>query len=320
MTDELKNRQSYDRMVGESKPMREVYHMIERVKDIDTNILITGESGTGKELVARAIHDLGRRAKNRFVVVNCAAIPEDLLETEFFGYRKGAFTGALQDRKGKFEVADKGTIFLDEIGDMPLNLQAKLLRMLESKEVTPLGGNDTRYVDVRVIAATNRDLRQMGAQGTFREDLYYRLNVLQITVPALCQRKSDIPLLSSHFVQQFSKEQGKNITAISPDAQRCLVDNTFPGNVRQLANVMEYAVILCTGTTIELGDLPKDIRAKPSVDFFEEETAPVSLREMEKRTIKAALARNHGRRDITAQELGISTRGLLNKIREYSLE
>ncbi|MEA5039203.1 MAG: sigma-54 dependent transcriptional regulator [Clostridiaceae bacterium] len=326
LTDELKNRQFYDRMVGESAPMQAVYRMIDRLRDVDTNVLILGESGTGKELVARAIHNLGKRQKSRFVVVNCAAIPENLLEAEFFGYRRGAFTGALQDRKGKFELADKGTIFLDEIGDMPLSLQAKLLRVLESKEFSPLGGSETKHVDVRVLAATNRDLKEMIQAGSFRQDLYYRLNVMKIKIPPLRQRKEDIPLLSQHFVQQFAKEQNKQIKAIEPETERIMMRFDFPGNVRQLANVLEYAVIVCADGVIRPKDLPDDIRiSRSSAEAAAEvpargSLAGISLRELERIAITDTLVKNSGRRDQTARDLGISTRGLLNKINEYGLD
>lgn len=321
LADELKERQSYDCMVGKSAPIQEVYRLIDRVKDIDSNVLILGESGTGKELVARAIHNTGNRRDKRFVVVNCAAIPENLLESEFFGHRRGAFTGALQDHKGKFELADNGTIFLDEIGDMPLALQAKLLRVLENKEFSPLGSEQSRRVNVRVIAATNCDLQEMVQNNRFREDLYYRLSVMTIRVPPLRQRKEDIPLFCQHFIRRFSKEQNKQIYSISPEAEQLLMEYHFPGNIRQLANILEYAMILCAGRIIQPEELPEELHtARQGSAPDMEQMPPMTLQELECVAIRAALKRNHGHRDQSARELGISTRGLFNKIREYGLD
>ena len=206
LSDQLESKSRFDAIIGESAPMQRVYMLIDRVKDIDTNVLITGESGTGKELVARAIHNAGKRYRERFVVVNCAAIPENLLELEFFGYKRGAFTGAMQDKKGKLEQADNGTLFLDEIGDMPLGLQSKLLRALQDKEFTPVGGSTPIKVDTRILAATNRDLPALIAEGRFREDLYYRLNVMEIKLPPLRERQGDIAILSNYLLGKFSAD------------------------------------------------------------------------------------------------------------------
>lgn len=322
LSDALRSQRHYDEIIGESEPMQRVYGLIDRLKDVDANVLITGESGTGKELVAKAIHDAGKRKNERFIVVNCAAIPENLLELEFFGYKRGAFTGATQDRKGKFELADRGTIFLDEIGDMPINLQSKLLRVLQNKEFTPLGASDTRHVDVRVIAATNRDLRVMIAEQKIREDLYYRLNVMNIRVPALRERLSDVPLLCEHFLKQFSAEMNKPIRSLSAEAVEQLMHYDYPGNVRQLANILEYAVIVSTGGTIGLTDFPEEMRIRTERaerHSLEEYLSSTSLKEIERRAIEATLRKNNGRRDQTAADLGISKRGLLNKINEYGL-
>ena len=309
-------------IIGESEPMQRVYGLIDRLKDVDANVLITGESGTGKELVAKAIHDAGKRRNERFVVVNCAAIPENLLELEFFGYKRGAFTGASQDRKGKFELADRGTIFLDEIGDMPINLQSKLLRMLQNKEFTPLGASDTRHVDVRVIAATNRDLKAMIAEQKFRDDLYYRLNVMNVRVPALRERLSDVPLLCEHFLKQFSTEMNKSIGGLSAEAAERLMHYDYPGNVRQLANILEYAAIVSPGGMIGVKDFPEEMRVRTEHSegqSVEEYLCSTTLKDIERRAIEATLRKNNGRRDQTALDLGISKRGLLNKINEYGL-
>lgn len=323
----------FEKIIGESASMQRVYRMIDRLKDVDAGVLITGESGTGKELAARAIHEAGRRAEESFVVVNCAAIPENLLESEFFGHSKGAFTGATADRKGKFELADRGTIFLDEIGDMPLSLQGKLLRTLQDGEFSPVGSTGTRHVDVRVIAATNRDLQGMIARKEFRQDLYYRLNVMELKMPPLKERTEDIPLLCEHFLQRFSKEMKKNIRGITEDALEKISSHDYPGNVRQLANILEYATILCQGDLIGVGDLPEEITGRrqflPTDTKRSEKTADaetvdhflcsVPLKETEKRAIAATLRKNNGRRDKSAADLGISVRSLQNKIHEYDL-
>ena len=256
LSDALRSQGHYDKIIGESEPMQRVYGLIDRLKDVDANVLITGESGTGKELVAKAIHDAGKRRNERFVVVNCAAIPENLLELEFFGYKRGAFTGASQDRKGKFELADRGTIFLDEIGDMPINLQSKLLRMLQNKEFTPLGASDTRHVDVRVIAATNRDLKAMITEQKFRDDLYYRLNLMPICIPPLRERGDDIRYFLDYFLRMYDPEGGKRL---SREVTEILCRYDWPGNVRQLENVIERMVILSDGPIIGKNCIPGEI-------------------------------------------------------------
>ena len=325
LSDELRSRQTFQKIVGESDVMQRVYARINQVKDVDASVLITGESGTGKELVARAIHDEGKRKNERFVVVNCAAIPENLLELEFFGYRKGSFTGATQDRKGKLELADKGTIFLDEIGDMPLNLQGKLLRALQEKEFSPVGSSEVRHTDVRVIAATNQDLKAMIAQQKFRQDLYYRLNVVEITMPPLRDRMSDVPLLCAHFLHQSASEMNKDSKSLTPAAQDALMRYSYPGNVRQLANILEYATIISGNGLIDVDDLPDEVsgpqlqQEQPQA-LSEEFLATTSLKELERLAVIATLKKNNGRRDKTADDLGISKRGLLNKIKEYGIQ
>ena len=325
LSDELRSRQTFQKIVGESDVMQRVYARINQVKDVDASVLITGESGTGKELVARAIHDEGKRKNERFVVVNCAAIPENLLELEFFGYRKGSFTGATQDRKGKLELADKGTIFLDEIGDMPLNLQGKLLRALQEKEFSPVGSSEVRHTDVRVIAATNQDLKAMIAQQKFRQDLYYRLNVVEITMPPLRDRMSDVPLLCAHFLHQSASEMNKDSKGLTPAAQEALMRYSYPGNVRQLANILEYATIISGSGLIDVDDLPDEVAGAPEPQeqpqgLSEEFLATTSLKELERLAVIATLKKNNGRRDKTADDLGISKRGLLNKIKEYGIQ
>lgn len=319
LSDELTSRYRYGEMIGTSAPMQRVYTLIEKLKDVDTAVLVSGESGTGKELVARAIHFMGKRKQEKFVVVNCAAIPDGLLEEEFFGHKKGSFTGAYVDKKGKFAVADNGTIFLDEIGDMPLPLQGKLLRVLQQKEFTAIGSNDVQHTNVRVIAATNRDLRAMVAAGTFRQDLFYRLNVIEVRLPPLRERTQDIPLLCRHFVEQFNHERSKQIRGVSKEAEERLLAYSYPGNVRELANIIEYASIICNGPIIKLEDLTPPVQAVLSAPHPEQAEERKSLKEIEKEAIQLSLQRNQGKKAATARELGISERGLWNKIKEYGL-
>lgn len=323
LSDQLEGKSRFDAIIGESAPMQRVYMLIDRVKDIDTNVLITGESGTGKELVARAIHNAGKRYRERFVVVNCAAIPENLLELEFFGYKRGAFTGAMQDKKGKLEQADNGTLFLDEIGDMPLGLQSKLLRALQDKEFTPVGGSTPIKVDTRILAATNRDLPALIAEGRFREDLYYRLNVMEIKLPPLRERQGDIAILGNYLLGKFSAELNKPIRAITPEAKEMLERLPYPGNVRQLANILEYACILCQDGVISKEDFPEYVTRTdgtgPSGDSIDDYLSSHSLKDIEKRAIEATLQRCGGKRVATAAQLGISKRGLLNKLKEYGV-
>jgi len=327
LSGELKKRFQYKEMIGKSPRMQQVYGLIEKLKDIDSNVTITGESGTGKELVARAIHFSGKRSKERFVVINCAAIPENLLEEELFGHKRGSFTGATHDKKGKFEIADRGTVFLDEIGDMPLGLQSKLLRVIQQKEFTALGCSDVRKVDVRIVAATNRNLANMVREGKFREDLYYRLNVVNIPMPALRERKEDIPLLCRHFIKQFNREQNKSVKRISPEAEKQLYSYDYPGNVRQLGNILEYAMILSNGEEIGIENLPlemknglRPIMPRNSVNSLKDMLAGMPIKQIESIAIEATLSKNGGRRDLTAKELGISVRSLQNKIIEYGIK
>lgn len=314
---------SYD-MIGNSQPMRKVFDLINKLKDVDTSVMLLGESGTGKELVARAIHYSGKRSAGRFVVVNCAAIPEGLLEEEFFGHRKGSFTGAVDNKVGKLASANHGTLFLDEIGDLPLSMQGKLLRALQDKEFVPIGSNVPQKTDIRVIAATNRNLTDMIKKGTFREDLYYRLRVMDITLPPLRERKNDIPALCDSFVNMYNLEQKKNVKCISTAAQRLLMKYDYPGNVRQLGNIIEHAMILTTGDIIDVQMLPEELQESERStmqfrnelpEFLENKT----LKEIEKIAIEAALKRANGKKSAAAEMLGISERGLWYKIKEYQI-
>ena len=309
-------------MVGESKAIKHVFALIEKVKDIDSNVLITGESGTGKELVARAIHYMGKRSGARFEAVNCAAIPRDLLESELFGYEKGAFTGAIHSKPGRFQMAHGGTLFLDEVGELDVTLQSKLLRVLQEREVLPLGGTVSHRIDVRIIAATNKDLKSLVDAGRFREDLFYRLNVINIDIPALRERREDIRLLVAHFIKKKARLLGKNISGISQAAYSVLDGYTFPGNVREIENIIERAVALAEGPVIDVHDLPSYLSRS---DFVRSDGCLVRvefgerLSDVEKKVIAATLERVRGSRKETSRILGISERGLRNKIARYNL-
>ncbi|WP_042101589.1 sigma 54-interacting transcriptional regulator, partial [Escherichia coli] len=285
-----------------------------------------GESGTGKELIARAIHYNSRRAKGPFIKVNCAALPESLLESELFGHEKGAFTGAQTLRQGLFERANEGTLLLDEIGEMPLVLQAKLLRILQEREFERIGGHQTIKVDIRVIAATNRDLQAMVKEGTFREDLFYRLNVIHLILPPLRDRREDISLLANHFLQKFSSENQRDIIDIDPMAMSLLTAWSWPGNIRELSNVIERAVVMNSGPIIFSEDLPPQIR-QPVCNAGEAKTAPVGernlkeeIKRVEKRIIMEVLEQQEGNRTRTALMLGISRRALMYKLQEYGID
>jgi len=323
LSGELQQERRYREIIGDSAIMKEIYHLIDQVKNVSSNVTIYGESGTGKELAARAIHFGGLRAKERFVTINCAAIPENLLEDEFFGHKKGSFTGAVKEQKGKFEIADGGTVFLDEIGDMPLSLQGKILRAIQYKEFTPIGGDIPVKVNIRIIAATNKNLKELVEAGRFREDLYYRLNVFTLTMPPLRKRKEDIPDLCEYFIKKYNAEMNKSIDSISSEAMEKLQGYEYPGNVRQLSNIIEHAMILEQGRRIEVSDLPGDMTSEKvdegkmrEKDFFVGKT----FSDLEKKAIIFALERNNGRRDITASQLGISIRTLHYKMHTYGIE
>lgn len=260
LREQLRQRFGLDNIIGKSKPMQQIFELIELAAPSKSNILITGESGTGKELVAKAIHHHSRRAHGPFITVNSGSMPADLLESNLFGHVKGSFTGAISNKKGLFEVAQGGSIFFDEIGNVPLETQAKLLRVIQEKEFMRLGGVDTQKADVRIVAATNANLEALVARGTFREDLYYRLNVISVQLPPIRERPEDIPLLVHHFLQSFARENEKPITEVTSAAMRLLVDYHWPGNVRELENAIERAVVLSSGTTLDVDLLPRALR------------------------------------------------------------
>jgi len=313
-------------IIGNSPVIQVVRQRIGKVAPTDSWVLITGENGVGKELVARAIHRESKRRAKPFVGVNCAAIPEELIESELFGHEKGAFTGATSRKKGKFDLADKGTLFLDEIADMSLRTQAKILRILQEQKFDRVGGERTIDVDVRVIAATNRRLKEEIQRGRFREDLYYRLNVIPIHVPALRERKEDTLLFTEHFLHEFSVRSGKEKKDMSPEALQRLKENDWPGNVRELKNLIERLVIMTPGKTIEVGDLPDSIRrerpgAPPGPEVYPDgESMKEAAMRFEREFILRRLAQNDGNISKTAEQIGIARRNLHRKIRQLGIE
>lgn len=324
LSHELENKYIYNGMIGRSPAMQNVFEMIGRLKDVNANVVITGESGTGKELVARAIHFSGRRKDARFAVINCAAIPENLLEEQLFGHKKGSFTGAQSDRQGMFQYADGGSIFFDEIGEIPFSLQAKLLRVLQEKKYLPIGSNTPVEVDTRIIVATNRDLKEMVRNNEFREDLYFRLNVVEIHLPPLRERKQDLPLLFQFFIEKYAGEMGRPVTGMTKQAERRLLDYSYPGNVRELSNIIEYAIVMSDGSLIDIDSLPSYLSA-PTVQVVGgalltlDSLDGLPLQDVEKRVIEAALARNGGHIGRTAEMLKLSDKGLRNKIVKYQI-
>ena len=316
----LQGVQEKARIIGQGPAMHRVMDLVQQVGPSEANVLILGESGTGKELVARALHQAGPRREGPLVSINCAALPPELLESELFGYRKGAFTGAAKDKPGKFQLAENGTLFLDEIGEFPLQLQAKLLRALQEKVVQPLGGTQEIPVDVRFVAATNKDLLQEVSQGNFRQDLYYRLNVVEITVPSLRERMEDLPFLVNHFVKILGEKNRKQVRGINNNFLQALKRYHWPGNVRELENVVERAIILCRSDVLDAGDLPESIAAGDVAgNAAEENTWEEGLESAEKETLEKALKANNGHRENTARTLGISRRALQYKLKKYGL-
>ncbi|NPB09826.1 MAG: sigma-54-dependent Fis family transcriptional regulator [Thermodesulfobacteria bacterium] len=319
----------YGEIIGKSQPMRQVFSLIEKVADTDSTILILGESGTGKELVARAIHQASHRRDGPFIPVNCGAIPEELLESELFGHEKGAFTGAIKTRVGRFELAHGGTIFLDEVSEMSPKLQVKLLRVLQERTFERVGGTRPIQVDIRVIAATNRDLEKEVREGRFREDLYYRLNVIPIKLPPLRERREDIPLLIEHFLKRFAKRKNREVTGISREALECLMRHDWPGNVRELENVIERMVILSNNEILALEDVPEYILGKAgspplvNVDDFDipEEgiNLPHMVSEFEKRLILKALEKTGWVKNRAAKLLHINRTTLIEKMKKQKI-
>jgi len=305
---------SFDNIITKSSLMKETLSIVSRVAKSKTTVLITGESGTGKELIARAIHNASPRNKGAFVPINCSAIPETLFESELFGFKKGAFTGAVKSTKGKLEIANGGTAFLDEVGDIPLSMQVKLLRFLQFGEILPLGEEKPINVDVRIICATNQDLKKKIENGKFREDLYYRLNVVGIHIPPLRERKEDISVLAEHFQKRYSKLIGKEIKGISKQAMRYLFSYNWPGNVRELESVIERAIVMSRDNIIDVDDLPLTVKE------ITEGSNMLSLKAIEKKHIERILALQNGNISKAAEILGIHRNTLMAKMKEYHIE
>ncbi len=316
LKEQLDKKYGLENMIGRTPVMEAVFEKIRQVASSRATVMIQGESGTGKELVAHAVHQLSPRLHGPYVAVHCAALPESLLESELFGHEKGAFTGAVAQRQGRFERADGGTLFLDEIGEISPLIQVKLLRVLEERSFERVGGQARLDVDVRLITATNRNLEAMVGEGTFREDLFYRLNVVQIVMPPLREHREDIPLLAHHFLKQASKENEKDVQSITPEALDALTGYPWPGNVRELRNRIESMVVMCRSDKIGLRDLPAELRgtAVPSA------RPGISLEETEKRMIAEALRQNKGNKTKAAEQLGISRRTMHRKVKEYHLD
>jgi len=318
---ELSQKYTLGDIISKNHLIHDIFNILSDIAESDSTVLIQGASGTGKELFAKAIHNLSRRKTEPFVKVNCGALPDTLLESELFGYVKGAFTDAKKDKPGRFALAHGGTIFLDEVGDMSSSLQVKLLRVLQEKEYEPLGATGPRRTDVRIVAATNKDLSKLVIEGKFRDDLYYRLNVVKIDLPPLSQRREDIPLLIDAFIQKFNAKMGKQIAGISDQALRLLLDHDFPGNVRELENIIEHAFVLCRGDLIQLDCLPRElteeqVKREPPGTLAGERT-PLGRAEAE--IIERTLKKYEGNRIKTARELGIDRATLWRKIKRYSL-
>jgi two-component system, NtrC family, response regulator HydG len=305
-----------EKIVARSKVMEEVCERVRRAALVESTVLLTGESGTGKELFAEAIHYNSPRRDGPFVTVNMAAVPESLVESELFGHAKGSFTGASESRSGKYEAANGGTLFIDEIGDFALPSQAKLLRVLENHRVTPVGSNKEREVDVRVVAATSRDLNQMVAQGGFREDLYFRLDVIHLHLPPLRERREGIPLLINHFLEELSKSLERPVPVIDPDVMAFLVHHDWPGNVRQLRNCLESMFVLCDGEVLRMNDVPESAKAHPRQSRTEIPSG-IPLYELERTAIENALREHDGNRTHAAKALRISVRTLQRKLKEF---
>lgn len=329
LREELRRAQGYGPILGTSPPMRQLFSLMEKVAPTDATVLISGESGSGKELVARELHRRSPRANRELVVINCSAIPENLIESELFGHEKGAFTGATQRRIGKFEQARGGTLFLDEIGDMPLETQAKLLRTLEGKQIERLGGNQSIEVDVRILSATNRNLPALVQEGKFRSDLYYRLDVVKLEVPPLRHRKEDLTTLIHHFLELFCQKHGRNIRAIHPQAMARLLDFDYPGNVRQLRNFMERMVVLAAGDEIQERDLPLELRfpspgssppwSEQGLERFLQMPFKEAREAFEVQYLLCQLHRHENNITHTARAIGIHRQSLQQKIKDLQL-
>jgi DNA-binding NtrC family response regulator len=321
LKEELGRRYEFDNIIGRSTQMQEIFAAVLRVAPTRATVLLTGESGVGKDLIARAIHFHSPRKDRPLVKINCSALPENLMESELFGYEKGAFTGANVSKPGKFEQADTGTVFLDEIGDVPQAVQVKLLRVLQEREFERLGSNKTQRVDIRMIAATNQDLRAALEEGTFREDLYYRLNVVALEIPPLRARKVDIPYLANHFIHKLAPDSGSQVESITPAAMDLLLDHSWPGNVRELENVIERSLVMATGRQLDAKDIKLDVpRNRPAVNGELALPEGMSLEQYEQELIRQALKKADGNKSRAARLLGLTRNALRYRLTQMGLE
>ncbi|MBD3673963.1 MAG: sigma 54-interacting transcriptional regulator [Planctomycetaceae bacterium] len=322
LEEQTRDRNAFDRMIGKSAIMQEVFRRLRLAAQSDVTVFISGESGTGKELAARAIHALSERKENPFIAINCSAIPETLLESELFGHVKGAFTGAVRDKEGMFQTANGGTLFLDEIGDLSPLIQLKLLRVIQEREIRRVGDETPETVNVRLLTATNRDLKSLVEEGSFREDFYYRIHVFEIHLPALCERREDIPLLIDFFLTELSEELGKEVTGIARDALQLMMSYDWPGNVRELRNALEHAFVTVSGETISLLDLPPEIREESRANPHSSSSQPRQWSDderAEKEQIVDALRQTEGNRTQAAKLLDTSRVTLWKKMKKYDL-
>jgi len=315
---ELQGRYTFEDIIGRSPAMLRLFEILPQISASNSTVLIEGPSGTGKELFARAIHNLSPRRKKPFVAINCAALPDTLLESELFGHKAGAFTDARRDKPGRWILADGGTIFLDEIGDISPAMQVRLLRVLQERVVEPLGGVKPVPVDVRVVAATNRDLARLVRAGKFRDDLYYRIRVIHLKLPGLVERREDIPLLVDHLISRFNRHQGKDIAGVSHEVMACLMRHDYPGNIRELENIIEQAFVLCRGCMIEMSHLPPELR--PTTGRGSGDVQPMSLQALEKLFITETLQRHNGNRKLAARDLAINVSTLYRKIKSLQID
>ena len=321
---ELAGRHSFYDIISKNKGMQRLFVMLEQVSEGNTTILLVGESGTGKELFAKAIHSLSPRKKGPLITINCGSLPDTLLESELFGYKAGAFTDAKKDKPGRLALAEGGTLFLDEIGDISPALQIRLLRVLQDKVYEPLGSTESLKADVRIVAATNRNLEEMVKKGEFRQDLYYRINVVKLALPLLRERKEDIPLLVEHFIRKFNSLSGKEIKGLSPEVFPLLMSHDFPGNIRELENIIEYATVVCKNSLIGIEHLPEHLHPGASPRSIEgRESRPengFSMEDMERTMVYEALRKNNWNRKMTADQMGIHTTTLWRKIKRLNIQ
>ena len=316
---EIQSQYTFEDIIGKSEAFQKIFALLPDVAVSESTVLLEGPSGSGKELLARAIHNLSQRRKRPYEIVNCGALPTNLFESELFGYMKGAFTDAKRDKPGRITLAEGGTIFFDEIGDLPPETQVKLLRLLQEREYHPLGGVEALQANVRIVAATNRDLSQLVSQGRFRDDLYFRLAVVRLSIPALAERREDIPYLVAHFVERFNAKQGKRVQGVTPAVMEILMRHDLPGNVRQLENIIEYAFVLCHNGLIDLQHLPDDLQGRISGSGVQARLPSFPLSQSEADTIRHSLSRNRGNLASTAKELRVSRTTLWRKMKKHGL-